>query len=129
LGQALDQTIDAYSQRLAALEQQSVAQTTALLQQLALVATVVRDTGREQQESLRQVAEAVCGQAATLTRLQEDAAHVVNLQAVLHQNLAALASTSAFEEAVHSLTAAVHLLTARAGGGGSSLRISQGKAA
>jgi hypothetical protein len=34
---------------------------------------------------------------------------------VLHQNLAALASASNFEEAVHSLTAAVHLLTSRAG--------------
>jgi hypothetical protein len=50
------------------------------------------------------------------------------LQAVLHQNLAALASASSFEEAVHSLTAAAHLLTARVGGG-STLRISQGKAA
>jgi hypothetical protein len=128
LGQALDQTIEAYSQRLAALEQQSVAQVAALLQQLALVAAAVRDTGREQQESLRQVAEGVASQAATLTRLQEDAANVVHLQAVLHQNLAALASASAFEEAVHGLTAAAHLLTARAGGG-NSLRISQGKAA
>jgi hypothetical protein len=128
LGQALDQTIEAYSQRLAALEQQTLSQTAGLLQQLALVGSAVRDTGREQQESLRKVAEGVSSQAATLTRLQEDAANVVHLQAVLHQNLAALANASAFEEAVHSLTAAVHLLTARVGGG-SSLRISQGKAA
>jgi hypothetical protein len=118
LGRALDETIDAYAKRLAALEQQSVQQSTHLLQQLAAVAAAVRDTGREQQEALRKVAEGVASQASVLGKLQEDAANVVHLQAVLHQNLAALASASSFEEAVHSLTAAVHLLTARAGGPG-----------
>lgn len=117
LGQALDRTIEAYAQRLAALEQQSLAQSAQLLQQLANLAAAVRDTGREQQESLKQVAQGVSGQAAVLGKLQEDAANVVHLQAVLHQNLAALAGTNAFEDAVHSLTAAVHLLTARVSGG------------
>jgi biopolymer transport protein ExbB/TolQ len=128
LGQALDQTIEAYAQRLAALEQQSLQQSLQLLQQLAAVAAAVRDTGREQQESLLRVAEGISAQAETLSKLQEDSANVVHLQAVLHQNLAALASTSSFEEAVHSLTGAVHLLTARVSGG-TTLRISQGKAA
>jgi hypothetical protein len=40
----------------------------------------------------------------------------VHLQAVLHQNLAALAGSGAFEQTLHALTAAVHLLTARAAG-------------
>lgn len=117
LGQALDQTIESYAQRLAALEQQSVQQTSHLLNQLALVAAAVRDTGREQQAMLERVAEGVSTQAAVLGRLQEDAANVVHLQAVLHQNLAALANASAFEDAVHTLTAAVHLLTAKVNGG------------
>jgi hypothetical protein len=97
-----------------------------LLQQLVTVANAVRDTGEKQQAALIRVAEGVAGQASVLGRLQEDSAHLVNLQAVLHQNLAALASASSFEEAVHSLTAAVHLLTMRVG---STPRISQGQAA
>jgi hypothetical protein len=128
LGQALDQTIDAYAKRLAALEQQSLQQATQLLQQLAAVASAVRDTGQQQQEALRQVAEGVASQASVLGKLQQDAANVVHLQAVLHQNLAALANASSFEEAVHSLTAAAHLLTARVSGQAGP-RLHQGKAA
>ena len=128
LGQALDQTIDAYAKRLAALEQQSLQQATQLLQQLGAVASAVRDTGQQQQEALRQVAEGVASQASVLGKLQQDAANVVHLQAVLHQNLAALANASSFEEAVHSLTAAAHLLTARVSGQAGP-RLHQGKAA
>ncbi|MFO0879075.1 MAG: MotA/TolQ/ExbB proton channel family protein [Gemmataceae bacterium] len=117
LGQAMDQTIEAYSQRLAALEQHAHQQMVHLVSQLGAVADAVRETGREQQQALTQVAQGVAGQASVLGKLQEDATNLVHLQAVLHQNLAALASASSFEEAVHSLTAAVHLLTARATGG------------
>ena len=109
------------------LEQQSTQARSQLLQQLAALAVVVRDTGREQQQSLVRVSEGIAGQASVLGKLQADEANLVHLQAVLHQNLAALASASNFEEAVHSLTAAVHLLTARAGG--QTPRISHGKAA
>ena len=77
------------------------------------LAAAVRDTGREQQAALVRVAEGVAAQAAVLGRLQEGETNLVHLQAVLHQNLAALASASSFEQAVHSLTAAAHLLTAR----------------
>lgn len=129
LGQALDETANAYQQRLYALEQHTLQQSGQLLQQMASLAAVIQETGREQQQALQQVAEGVCRQAALLTKLQEDATNLVHLQAVLHQNLAALASTNAFEEAVHSLTAAVHLLTARANGTGATPRLFQGKAA
>ncbi|MFO0841713.1 MAG: MotA/TolQ/ExbB proton channel family protein [Gemmataceae bacterium] len=129
LGKAMDQTVESYAQRLAGLEQQSLQQTTALMQQLAGIAAAIRDTGREQQESLQVVAQGVGQQAATLGRLQEDSANVVHLQAVLHQNLAALANASSFEEAVHSLTAAVHLLTARVGATPGPRLHAQGKAA
>ncbi len=94
---ALDETLAAQEQRLQGLQQQWVQGSAQLMQQL----------GR--------VTEAVAGQANVLSRIQADEANLVHLQAVLHQNLAALASASNFEEAVHSLTAAVHLLTTRAG--------------
>jgi hypothetical protein len=40
---------------------------------------------------------------------------LLHLQAGLQQNLAALAGAGAFEQMLHTLTAAIHLLTARAG--------------
>ena len=108
-------------------ERQTAQAGTQLMQQLAGLAVAVRDTGREQQQALARVAESVAGQAAILGKLQEGESNLVHLQAVLHQNLAALASASNFEEAVHSLTAAVHLLTTRAGV--ASPRLAHGKAA
>jgi hypothetical protein len=110
---ALEKTLQTHSQRLAALERQSLDQTGKMLGQMTALAAAVRDTGREQQTALMKVAEGIAAQAATLTRLQEGEKDLIHLQAVLHQNLAALASASHFDEAVHSLTAAVHLLTAR----------------
>jgi hypothetical protein len=114
LGRAMEQTLKVHEQRLAALEHQSGQATAQMLQQLAGVAMAVRETGQQQQQALARVAESIAGQARVLGKIQEDEANLVHLQAVLHQNLAALASASSFEEAVHSLTAAVHLLTSRA---------------
>ena len=114
LEKALAQTLQVHSQRLAAGEQKTLEQTARLVEQMAMLAAAVRDTGREQQTALMRVAEGVSAQASVLGQLQEGETNLVHLQAVLHQNLAALASASSFEQAVHSLTAAVHLLTARA---------------
>src|SRR5262245_15499809 len=114
LGEAMQRTLVMHEERLHALEHQSVQAGAQLMQQLAGLAVAVRDTGREQQQALMRVAEGVAGQASLLAKIQEDESNLVHLQAVLHQNLAALASASSFEEAVHSLTAAVHLLTSRA---------------
>jgi MotA/TolQ/ExbB proton channel family len=116
LGSAMEQTLTAHAQRLAALEQHTAEATAGLMRQLADVAGSVRETGREQQVALMRVAESINGQAAVLGKLQENENNLVHLQAVLHQNLAALASASNFEQAVHSLTAVAHLLTARATG-------------
>jgi biopolymer transport protein ExbB/TolQ len=133
LKQAMEQTLQTHAQRLAALEQHTVQATAQLMQQLANLAVVVRDTGREQQAGLARVAEGIAGQTTALSKIQDGESHLIHLQAVLHQNLAAIAGASAFEEAVHSLTAAVHLLTARTAGTSAvatgSSRISHGKAA
>jgi biopolymer transport protein ExbB/TolQ len=110
----LEQTLQSHAQRLGEMEKQTAHANGQLVQQLAAVASTVRETGQEQQATLVRVADSVAGQAAVLGQLQQDAANLVHLQAVLHQNLSALAGASAFEQAVHTLTAAVHLLTARA---------------
>jgi len=128
LATALEQTLIDHTERLSALETQSVAQTTSLMQQLAELAKSIHSTGQQQKDALLQVAQAVMHQAAVLAQLQEGAAHLTQLQSVLQQNLAALTAAGNFEQAVHSLTAAVHLLTARAGVAGPRLS-SHGNAA
>jgi MotA/TolQ/ExbB proton channel family len=116
---AISSTLQQYTQRLATLEKQSLEQTTALLQQLTGLANAVRDTGREQQTALVRVADSVADQAAVLGQLQSGEQQLLQVQGLLQQNLQALAQSGAFEEAVHSLTAAIHLLTNRAGSLGS----------
>jgi len=64
------------------------------------------DSGREQLEELRQ-------QRETLLELASQEERLGQLQQRLTDNLAALRSTESFEETLHSLSAAVHLLTAR----------------
>jgi hypothetical protein len=90
---ALERTLKTHTERLAATEKS----TGKLLEQVASLAATVAQ------------------QNAALARLQEGEAQLLRLQEALARNLDTLAGAGAFEEAVHSLTAAVHLLTARAG--------------
>jgi hypothetical protein len=115
LASALQRTLEEHGRRAAAMEQQALDQGMRLFEQLGLLATAVRDTGREQQAALVRVGEAVATQAAALGQLQEGERALVQLQTAMHQNLQALAASGSFDQAVHTLTAAVHLLTARAG--------------
>jgi biopolymer transport protein ExbB/TolQ len=111
---ALERTLQTHAQRLAGLEKHAVEQSARLFEQMAALAAVVRDTGREQQAALVRVGEGLAAQAAVLGGLQQGEKQLLQLQAILQQNLAALAGAGAFDQAVHSLTAAIHLLTARA---------------
>ncbi len=89
---ALERTLSSHAERLAAAEKVSGQ----LLEQVASLAA------------------AVTRQHAALAQLQEGERQLVRLQETLARNLDSLAGAGSFEEAVHSLTAAVHLLTARA---------------
>jgi len=113
---ALERTLASHAQRLAALEKQTMDQSAALVQRLGELAAAVRDTSRDQGAGLAQVAQSLTAQTQALAGLQSGEKHLVRLQEALHQNLAALNGAGAFEQAVHSLTAAIHLLTARNGG-------------
>jgi biopolymer transport protein ExbB/TolQ len=109
----LERTLEAHAKRLADLEKQVVEQSTDLLERLAVFATALRDSGREQQATLVKVVESVTAQAEALAHLQDGEVQLLKLQEVLAQNLSTLAGAGAFEQAVHSLTGAIHLLTAR----------------
>jgi biopolymer transport protein ExbB/TolQ len=113
---ALERTLASHAQRLAALEKQTLDQSTGLIQRLTELAAAVRDTGKEQGAALAHLAQGLAAQTEALTGLQDGEKHLLRLQETLNQNLAALTSAGAFEQAVHSLTAAIHLLTARSGG-------------
>jgi biopolymer transport protein ExbB/TolQ len=114
LEQAMDRTLQTHSQRLATLSQQTDEQASELVTELGALAKIVQDTGREQRTSLAQIAEGIARQLEVLSNLEDSEKHLHRLQETLSQNLAALAGAGSFEQAVHSLTAAIHLLTARA---------------
>ncbi len=95
---ALARTLESHSRHLAETEQRAAERSQALT------------------DGLAQVARGVAGQLEALARLQEQEAQLVRMQETLERNLAALAGGGAFEQAVESLTAAIHLMTARAAG-------------
>jgi flagellar capping protein FliD len=84
------------------------------MERIAALASAIRETGREQREALTKVTAGLSGPLEALAKVQEGEKQMLRLQEALNQNLTTLAGTGAFEQAVNSLTAAIHLLTARA---------------
>jgi biopolymer transport protein ExbB/TolQ len=115
---ALERSLAVHAGRTSALEQQMSARASDILEHLADVADTVRQSGQELQSAARQTVEAINEQLQAVAQLQEGDKHLRRLQETLNQNLATLAGAGTFEQALHSLTAAVHLLTARVGPGG-----------
>jgi biopolymer transport protein ExbB/TolQ len=115
---ALETTLEAHQRRLSALEKQSLEQGAGLLERMTALANSIRDTGREQRDAMTKLVACLSGPLETLSKVQEGEKQLIRLQEVLNQNLSALSGAGAFEQAVNSMTAAIHLLTARAGGAG-----------
>lgn len=123
LESALERTLETHSRRLAALEQKVLDRSVEWTDRLAGLATAVRETAREQQTSLAQISHELANLLEALARVQDDDKQLRRLQETLNQNLTTLAGAGTFEQAVHSLTAAIHLLTARAAGPGNAGRL------
>lgn len=87
------------------------ARTAETLKPLARLAAAIQ----QQTLALRPQAESMSRLAGLLSELQQSEGQLARLQNLLQHNLAALSAAGSFEEAVHSLNAAVHLLSARAG--------------
>ena len=115
---ALERTLQSHGQRLAALEEQVVQRGSSLLEQLTQVAAAVQ----EQQAIASRTAEGLGTLTAALAQLQQGEQQLIGLQETLTRNLDTLAGAGSFEQAVHSLTAAIHLLTARTAAVGLSIR-------
>jgi hypothetical protein len=113
IGQALEFALTRYGKRLAELEEALVARNQAMLDAVSKVANTLRESGREHQLALARLTDGLGAQVEALVKLQSGEAELVRVQELLAQNLSVLASANTFEQAVASLTAAVHLLTAR----------------
>ncbi len=111
----MEKTLETHARRLAALEKHMLEQGGGIVGELAALANSVQTNSREQQAAMTKVTQTFAAQVEALARLQEGDRHLRRMQETLNQNLATLAGAGAFEEAIHSLTAAIHLLTARAG--------------
>ncbi len=105
----LEQTVQAHERRLAAAEKQVHDRTTQVLQHFDRLGQTLRETTAALQQQSKQLAQ----QAAGFQPILEAEQQVLRLQATMQQNLQQLAQGGAFQQAVHSLTAAIHLLTAR----------------
>ncbi len=114
IGQALEFALTRYGKRLAELEEALLARNKAMVDSIAQLAAALHDTGREHQMTLARLTDSLGAQVEALTRVQSGEAELQRLQELLAQNLSLLAGANTFEQAVQSLTAAVHMLTARA---------------
>lgn len=94
----LETTLEAHARRLADLEKQAAQQNALLLEKLG---------------SLTRLTDRLAAQTEALAAIQDGETQLIRLQERLQQNLEALADAGAFQQAVHSLTAAMHLFTSQ----------------
>jgi hypothetical protein len=109
LAQAIEFSLVAHQQHLNTMRTTAQEQMTQTLRPLSILAASMK----QQQIALKPVARAMQQMSETLGRLQDNEQHLLRLQKLLHQNLHVLSAAGSFEEAVQSLTAAIHLLSAR----------------
>ena len=115
------ETLEDFESRLAAVTEQQQAQTAATLDQFASRIESWQQNLTEWQRHLETVAEKSESQIKLLSAQSDSLAQIIGteeqlagLQHRLTENLQALRATEAFDETLHNLSAAVHLLTTRA---------------
>ncbi len=113
LQKVLEQMHASHEERLTGLEEKMLARSQGLVDKLADMAKAVQEASAHHTAAALEIGQQVSAQAETWARLQEGEKHLRRLQETLNQNLAALAGAGAFEQVLHNLTAAIHLLTSR----------------
>jgi hypothetical protein len=111
---AMNRTLETHAGRLAALEKQAISSGASAVERLAEHARAVCDAGKEQQQALAKLVQGVAAQVQSLGQLTSGAEQLLRLQETLDRNLSALNAAGTLDQAVHSLAAAIHLLTSRA---------------
>ncbi len=113
LQQALESTLQRHGERLVELEANLLTRNHALLEGLNNLADTLHATGREHQLALARLTDSLGMQIEMLAKVQASEAQLVRLQEALSQNLGILANANTLDQAVQSMTAAIHLLTTR----------------
>ena len=113
LEKALESTLTRHGKRLADVETQVFQRQKEMVTVVGKMADALQTTAEQHQQGLNEVTRRVGEQTQALARLQDGGAELVRIQELLAQNLATLAGAGAFEQAVQSLTAAIHLMTTR----------------
>lgn len=113
IGQALDFALTRFGQRMAEVESNLIQRNHDMVDGVARLVEGLKEADRQHREGLAEIAGRLAAQTETLARMQEGETQLVRLQETLQQNLSTLATSGTFEQAVQSLTAAIHLLTSR----------------
>jgi biopolymer transport protein ExbB/TolQ len=113
LEQALEAALARSTQRMIETEKKLLDRQNAVLEGLVKFSSSIKEAAADQQMALARLTDAIALSAEQMARTQADEAKLLRLQETLSQNLALLANAATFEQAVESLTAAIHLLTAR----------------
>jgi hypothetical protein len=114
LAAAMERTLDAHATRLGNLEKQAIESGAGAIERLAVQARAVCESGKEQQLAIAKLVQGVTAHLQALGRLQAGEEQLLRLQESLDRNLRALHAAGTLDQAVHSLTAAIHLMTSRA---------------
>ncbi len=109
LGQALDQSLTTFAQRLAQVEGTAAGQVQERWEQWQ---TALSSNARMMQTQQQEISR----QSELMARVVEATGDVLKLETALNQNLKSLAGAKNFEDTVMSLAAAIHLLNMRLGG-------------
>ena len=111
---ALEKSAAIQLERMRAFEEQANKRTHAVLLHLEKLVSQMQSAGQEQQAAWAKTQLGLAAQLQAVAKLQDGEGQLNRLQEALNNNLSALAGAGNFEQALHSLTAAIHLITARA---------------
>jgi hypothetical protein len=111
---ALDKSASLHLDRMRAFEEQAGKRSLAMVQHLEKLVGQLQTAGQEQQAAWSKTQTSLTAQLQSVAKIQEAEGQLHRLQESLNNNLSVLAGAGSFEQALHSLTAAIHMITARA---------------
>ena len=114
VGQTLERSLAKFAAELIQAERQAANQATVRWEQWQ---TLLSDNARQLQAQQQEMGK----QGVILTQVLKVTGDVIGLERTLNENLKALSGAKNFEDMVFSLTAAIHLLSARLGGAAASV--------
>jgi biopolymer transport protein ExbB/TolQ len=125
LEKGMETALARHTQRLTELEEKLLQRNQTVVHAIGSLVDVLQKVGQTQRDGMDQLTAKMQTQVELLGRLQADEGQILRLQETMQQNLAGLANGGAFEEAVQSLAAAIHLLTGRMGASAAPPRITK----